>query len=269
MARGDWPSQFGELASFLYTPARWARRRGVQWTSSLGREWGHLLWKVYSLAGVPHILSDGTRSILPTRRTTLSPLAPSMLRLFESRALATKSSLFNRYTRRPLSLFPKSAPRKSLGLTAFFEPSPETLLGEMRKRSPELASLLQPLYGAYAVAVTRRWKLCPLCGRAFPASRKAICCPPCQARWTRRQRQRRIAQAPKDPVIYRYRKTDDGEIGGLSLALGLAAPATLKRIAGQHTARFRKKKEAEKRKQAALATRASISRAQGQGRFGR
>jgi hypothetical protein len=102
------------------------------------------------------------------------------------------------------------------------------------------------------LALTRAWRICPLCARAFPAQRKTRACPPCRRRFSRRRIQWRLAHAPRTPVaLYLYTRfplrtstrtvhrpegsqtiTDAAEeLPILVLASGVHAPPALQRIA--------------------------------------
>ncbi len=78
--------------------------------------------------------------------------------------------------------------------------------------SPALIEALRPIEDQAGLAYFWKWRVCPLCVRAFPVTRdarNAKTCAPCRRRFTRREIQNRLAHAPKIPVEYQYFKPNE------------------------------------------------------------
>ncbi len=63
--RAEWPHRFRELASFLFTPERWAGARKIPWAEVLeDLRVAILLW-LYHHAGAPTVWPNGSRNVVP------------------------------------------------------------------------------------------------------------------------------------------------------------------------------------------------------------
>ncbi len=62
--RPRWPRRFRHVASFLYSPARWARGKEIPWSEDLERLREDALRWLYWRAGAPRIWPDGRRDAL-------------------------------------------------------------------------------------------------------------------------------------------------------------------------------------------------------------
>jgi hypothetical protein len=189
VGRGDWPHRFAELASFLYTPARWARARSVAWTDELEQLQQQFLKGIYRATEAQR-LSDGSAAARAPRLS--SPLSPQVSGHLarSARVLAAQGMRFI----------------ISGGIVVARGPGvekAERVLSEIAYRSPMLVEPMRTLCQQQEDATSGhwQWKVCRLCGRAFPAIRKAKACPPCRRRLYRRQVEWSLRSAPVIPVV--------------------------------------------------------------------
>ncbi len=251
MARPRFDTRFRHLMSFLYSPERWTRTYAAEWTEEAEQlRWEALRW-LYARAGVPTVgLSEngGSRNLLDVG-PALSPTAPHVVtRLTEMEDVPgypTTIQLTDIPYLRHLEQAGAMAwtGRDALaaagpGLKIMLLPDGSVAFDDADQWSYwadyvkpyALRRALVPIQRELELSKSRRWGICPLCARVFPASRKTKACPPCRRKWTRRQIQWRLAHAPKDPVVFRVMPPSDPQSVRLSIARGIAAPVAIKRI---------------------------------------
>jgi hypothetical protein len=111
---------------------------------------------------------------------------------------------------------PPGTPRVDLTRGALMTPAPQLasgwykppakILNDLRRSHPQWVTPLRPIYEAVEESLRgrrrRAWRMCPLCGRVFPALRKTKTCAVCRLQWTRREIQWRLRGVPRDPVVF-------------------------------------------------------------------
>ena len=234
MARPRWHTQIRRLMSFLYTPLRWARACGVPWgTEELELFRRDALHWLYQRAQAPTVGPDGHRSVLSIGKV-YSPAAPRVIEALAAAAGEEDVAEEDRtFTHRA---YVKHLER--MGLKVMFSPDGSPGLDDASHwahaadnvQSPALKMALVPIQQALELSKRRRWKICPLCGRAFPKFGNTKACPPCRRKLTRRQVQSRLAHAPNDAVVFRITPVSDPQSLRLSIAAGVDAPAALRRL---------------------------------------
>ena len=220
-----WPIDLGEFLAFAYAPERWARKHGLAWTEDLEqRRFLVVVW-LYQRAGVPTIGPDGRRLGVPVK-PRYAPTAPWTVREFNDAkyppALSEKIEQIARGDAYGMIEADRIMTTSRAHLAENWHP-------------PDVAKALHIIEGqATHIAASRQWKVCPLCGRAFPTIGNTKACPPCRRRFTRRQIQWRLARAPKEPITFRYlNPMEVPQFGYLRIASGVRAPRVLRRLASR------------------------------------
>src|SRR6516225_9688704 len=251
---GRWFGAFTTLCAFLYAPNRWARKHHIRWTPALERRRQFVLGWLYLRAGSLTVNAEGrpiARAKLKRIYTRPSPWLRGRLDdgdRRDHRGLGDLVPTVLGKTReiidtddRQVTAHPLDAPLARLDATLA---RPDD--------APAVQNALDAIEQDIVLALTRAWRICPLCARAFPAQRKTRACPPCRRRFSPRGVQWRLTHAPQTPVaLYLYTRfplrtstrtvhrpegsrtiTDDAEeMPILVLASGVHAPPALQRIA--------------------------------------
>ncbi|HLY23521.1 MAG TPA: hypothetical protein VKT83_13740 [bacterium] len=219
-----WPRDLGEFLTFLYAPQRLTRKYGLIWgdvSDILERTRRFALTWLYHRAQLPLVGPDGERMTVPAKP------------IHSPKAARTRHELFDvKYPPEWTDTVERMA----------YEDTPEMVETErfLIEGNPHLIEGWHPLgvntvlrivERQAKVALRRKWKVCPLCARVFPAYGKTRACPPCRRRWTRRQVQRRLKRAPKNPIVFRYFKPyGEPQLVYLKITDGVRAPGTLHRL---------------------------------------
>lgn len=178
------------LLAFVYSPEKWAATHGAPWVEAQ-RVWGFAIQLLYLLARVPMMTTDGQETVFEPRRSAL-PTSPWV------RHLIRREQQLPGY-RGDVDLIGE------LDLMAEGKGDlSEVFVGRFTARRQFVYAYLfdSPLRSVVEQlkhADHRTWKVCPLCLRPFPAVRKTKTCPVCRLHLTRRQIQRRLLEAPRDP----------------------------------------------------------------------
>jgi hypothetical protein len=221
MSKARWPRDLGEFLTFAYAPERWARKHSLDWTEDLQQRSRMVVVWLYHRAGVPTIGPDGRRIVVPVK-PRYAPTAPWVAReLNDVKYPPVLSERLEQIVR-----------GNSYGMieTDRFMTTSRAHLAE-DWHPPEVRKALHAIEDQASVAASRQWRVCPLCGRAFPRLGNTKACPPCRRRWTRRQIQWRLVRAPKEPITFRYfNPREEPQAGYLHIASGVRAPHALRRF---------------------------------------
>jgi hypothetical protein len=102
---------------------------------------------------------------------------------------------------------------------------------------PEVREALRPVLEEADRALSVPWHVCPLCGRPFPLhAHAAKACPPCRRRYTRREVERRLARAPRDPIVFEVAPEGAARPLRPVIADGVEAPPAVRRLASPRKA---------------------------------
>ncbi len=201
-AQARWPRDLGSLLSFLYTPERWARAHEIRWSSSLENRRRALLMWFYRSAQVPILAKDGSQRIArvkPIYTRDSSWVRELLDRMDRERMQAARENLTDVLP----SIVTARSPDVIEGWRFLVSGNPWETPLVLEGDPPGVRRAMTRVHGEAVLASRRQWRVCPLCGRVFPASRTTRACAPCRRRWTRRQVQWRLAGAPKSPVMLR------------------------------------------------------------------
>jgi hypothetical protein len=224
MSEPRWPRDLGDFSAFLYGPERLARKHGLAWSEvaeTIERTRRFALTWLYQRAEVPVVGPDGEQ---------MTVLAKP---IHSPHAARTRHELFDvKYPSEWIDTVEEMAAEeapKMVETERFLVEGNPHLVEDWH--SPLVKKVLSIVEYQARVALRRKWKVCPLCARVFPAYGKTLACPPCRRRWTRRQVQRRLRRAPKNPVVFRYFKPPtEPQLAYLEIADTVRAPENLRRI---------------------------------------
>ncbi len=225
ISRATWPYWFRQASAFLFAPERWTRAQGVELTPEVEQLRQDLLRRLYQIAGVPTVGLNGVGHRLPKTLRLSPPTAP---RVTKTLGGYLKGESLKNLTRRLTSIEAKVA------VSTRREERPILLLDLPLRHAadhvqlPGFKQAIGPILEVLEDAGSHQWRVCPLCARPFPASKKARACPPCRRKWTRRQIQRRL---PKSSHISLAFLTMDPQGVRLCLARGVDAPSAIRRMA--------------------------------------
>lgn len=214
-----WPDEYRELTTFLYQPKRWARAFRVDYTPEVEQLRETALRWLYHRAGAPRVGLQGERNVLSAK-----PYLPA-----GPHAIARLTDISEKFETQKLKALEQQ------GFRIVFSPSNHISLDTVRHwdflgdvEPQKLREALVPVRHQLELSKSTQWKICRLCGRAFPALGKAKTCPTCRGRWTRRQIEERLSRAPEDPVVFRVMPFEPELC--LSIAAGVNAPPALRRL---------------------------------------
>lgn len=219
--RGRWPSEINEFLAFVYTPGLWARRHRVLLTERVESLRRFVLGWLYHRAGVPILGPNDERITYPVK-PIYGPDAPWVIH-----ALDVGQGQYD-------PLVSEKRYKIAAGGPGIIETDRFLVFGRPylhdKSDPPVLAKAMRIIEDQAEIAARLKWKVCKLCGRAFPAQRNAKACPSCLARLSRRQSHNRLSKSPENPVVFRYYDaTRQPQFAFFELSPGLKPPRILLR----------------------------------------